>query len=118
MGTGAAEQWNRGVFLILRTLMHFIGAAHYWYAIYYDLVYVRPPPDHPAYKRLGGFAGKFKYLTFLNAVKTKTVHFIVINSNSNFIFISFKYLYFFFIFIDNPSIVLHFVSSERFHWLK
>lgn len=66
--TGAAEQWNRGFFFALRTLMHFIGAAHFWYAVYYDLVFVKPPVSHVAYSRMGGFAGKFKYLTFLNAV--------------------------------------------------
>lgn len=73
MGTGAAEQWNRGVFFAVRTLMHFIGAAHFWYAIYYDLVFVKAPVSHPAYNRIGGFAGKFKYLTFLNAVNGPTV---------------------------------------------
>lgn len=48
--------------------MHFIGAAHFWYAVYYDVAFVKPPVTHVAYKRMGGFAGKFKYLTFLNAV--------------------------------------------------
>lgn len=66
--TGAAEQWNRGLFFALRTLMHLIGAVHFWYAIYYDFAFVKPPVTHVAYARMGGFAGKFKYLTFLNAV--------------------------------------------------
>lgn len=68
MGTGGAEQWNRGVFFVLRTLMHLIGAVHFWYAIYYDLMFVKAPVSHPAHNRIGGFAGKFKYLTFLTAV--------------------------------------------------
>lgn len=68
MGLGSADQWNRGLFLVLRTIMHLIGAAHFWYAIYYDYTFVKPPPNHPAANRVGGFAGKFKYLTFLDAV--------------------------------------------------
>lgn len=66
--TGAAEQWNRGLFFALRTLMHFVGAAHYWYAIYYDLAFVKFPVTHVAYNPNWSVGGKFKYLTFLNAV--------------------------------------------------
>lgn len=75
MGTGAAEQWNRGVFLALRTLMHLIGAAHFWYAIYFDMFYVKVSSTHPAYNRIGGFGGKFKFLTFLDAVNNSAFHF-------------------------------------------
>lgn len=63
--TGAAENWNRGVFYALRTLMHFIAAFHFWYGIYYDCMFVRFPDSH----RMGTtFGGKFKYLTFLDMV--------------------------------------------------
>lgn len=65
---GTADQWNRGVLRLLRTIMHFIGAFHFWYAIYYDFAFVYPSPTHPAYLRSRTFAGKFKYLTFLDAV--------------------------------------------------
>lgn len=64
--TGAAENWNRGVFLALRTLMHFIAAFHFWYGIYYDWSHVHFPDTH----RMGtSFGGKFKYLTFLDMVR-------------------------------------------------
>lgn len=66
--TGGAEQWNRGLFFALRTLMHFVGAAHYWYAIYYDMAFVKFPVTHVAYNPNWSVGGKFKYLTFLNAV--------------------------------------------------
>lgn len=78
---GSAEQWNRGLFLWLRTLMHLVGAVHFWYAIYYDFMYVTPPPSNPAFKRAGTFAGKFKYLTFLDAVNFFSLNFIYIISN-------------------------------------
>ena len=68
MGTGKADQWNRGVFLALRTLMHVIAAVQFWYGLYYDFYHVVPPKDHPAWNRFGGFGGKFKYLTILDAV--------------------------------------------------
>lgn len=65
MSTGTAEQWNRGVFLAIRTLMHFIGAISFWYAIYYDFYFVRFPSTFTGYVQFGG---KFKFLTFLDAV--------------------------------------------------
>lgn len=65
MSTGSADQWNRGVFFAIRTLMHFIGAFTFWYAIYYDFWIVRFPETFTGYVKFGG---KFKYLTFLDAV--------------------------------------------------
>jgi len=61
MSTGTADQWNRGVFLSVRTLMHFIGALTFWYGIYYDLTSVQFPG-------MVQFGGKFKFLTFLDAI--------------------------------------------------
>lgn len=65
MSTGTADQWNRGVFLSVRTLMHFIGAVTFWYGIYYDFSFVHFPLGLTGYVQFGG---KFKYLTFLDAV--------------------------------------------------
>ncbi|XP_037048094.1 androgen-dependent TFPI-regulating protein-like isoform X1 [Bradysia coprophila] len=65
MVTGTAEQWNRGVFLAIRTLMHFIAAFTFWYAIYYDFTFVRFPHAVTGYVQFGG---KFKFLTFLDAI--------------------------------------------------
>lgn len=68
MTTGTADQWNRGVFLSVRTLMHFIGAITFWYAVYYDLTFVKLPHSVTGYVQFGG---KFKFLTFLDAVNTQ-----------------------------------------------
>lgn len=58
--------WNRGFFSILRTLMHLIAAVHFWYGIYYFTFKVNIPETK---HRMGNsFGGKFKYLTYLDAV--------------------------------------------------
>lgn len=64
-----ADQWNRGIFLALRSLMHIIAAVHFWYGIWYDFANVYPPKDHVAYSAVSGFGGKLRYLTVLGAVK-------------------------------------------------
>lgn len=56
--------WNKGIYVSLRTLMHFIAFIQYSYAIYYDYSFVHLPVPDP--KR--SFGGKFKFLTFINAV--------------------------------------------------
>lgn len=48
-------------------LLHFIAAAHYVYAFYFDMVYVHFPADLYPEKHTP-FGGKFKYLTVLNVV--------------------------------------------------
>lgn len=51
---------------ILRTIMHFILMADFSFGIYYDVTYVRIPPEM---QRPGEeFGGKLKYLTFWNAI--------------------------------------------------
>lgn len=70
MSTGTAEQWNRGVFLSIRTLMHLIGAITFWYGVYYDFSFVVFPRTFTGYVQFGG---KFKFLTFLDAVNTLRV---------------------------------------------
>lgn len=68
MATGTAEQWNRGVFLAIRTLMHLIASVSFWYAIYYDFSFVQFPHAVTGYVQFGG---KFKFLTFLDAVNNR-----------------------------------------------
>lgn len=60
------HSWNRGVFGALRTIMHVIAAVHFWYAIWFDYTKVRIPESH--HKMGNTFGGKFKYLTFLDAI--------------------------------------------------
>lgn len=64
MSTGTAERWNRGTFSLVRTLMHFVGAISFWYGIHYFSSEVK----FPATTGFVQFGGKFKFLTFLNAV--------------------------------------------------
>lgn len=53
---------NRG----LVTFIHLVAAVQFCFAVYYDYAHVHMPHHM---QRLGGnFGGKFKYLTFLDAV--------------------------------------------------
>lgn len=68
MSKKSTDTWNRGIFLALIKLFHFIAVVQYVYAIYYDVKYVHfPATVNPEIKRTS-FGGKFKYLTFLDAV--------------------------------------------------
>lgn len=66
--TRKVEQFNQAVLYGLRYLMHIFAAAHFWYAICYDFLYVYPPASHAAYDHFRSFGGKFRYLTILGAV--------------------------------------------------
>ena len=68
MATVSANPWNRGIYLALKNLMHLIAAVHFWFGIFYDFTYVYPPENHPAYKPITSWGGKFRYLTILGAV--------------------------------------------------
>lgn len=68
MTINAADKWNQGVFYALKNIMHLIAAVHFWYAIYFDFVFVYPSKGHVAYSHLHSFGGKFRYLTILGAV--------------------------------------------------
>jgi len=58
--------WNHGVFRAIVTLMHLIAAIIFWYAVYFDVMHVTIPETQ---HRMGNrFGGKFKYLTFIDAV--------------------------------------------------
>ncbi|XP_055693251.1 androgen-induced gene 1 protein-like [Lutzomyia longipalpis] len=49
-----------------RIFFHAVASAMFWYAIQYEYNYVKIPVDqHPMARAIGG---KFKYLTFLNAI--------------------------------------------------
>lgn len=65
MSDKSGDTWKRGIYLALIKLMHFIAVVQYFYAIYYDFVYVNVPS-----KNKSKFGGKFKYLTYLDAVNT------------------------------------------------
>uniref|UniRef100_A0A182QP29 Uncharacterized protein n=1 Tax=Anopheles farauti TaxID=69004 RepID=A0A182QP29_9DIPT len=60
------DGYQRGVYGALRTLMHFIVAVQFTYAVYYDFTYVHFPPGM---LRPGGeFGGKLKFLTVWDAI--------------------------------------------------
>jgi hypothetical protein len=63
----SANVWNRGVYGSIIRLMHVIGCVQFTYAVYFDIYYVHVPRS---VRNVGNnFGGKFKYLTFLNAVR-------------------------------------------------
>jgi hypothetical protein len=68
MAIKGTDSWNRGVFMALVKLFHFLAAVQFCYAVYYDFNYVNVPGDVLASNRTK-FGGKFKFLTFLDAVK-------------------------------------------------
>ncbi|XP_055917071.1 androgen-induced gene 1 protein-like isoform X1 [Eupeodes corollae] len=71
--------WNQGIYKSLRILLHLIGAVQFIYAIYYDHVYVHHPhPDND--KNNYSFGGKFRFLTFLDAI-IQAVYFVICLGN-------------------------------------
>lgn len=71
MSEKSTDTWNKGLYLALRKLIHFIAIIQYSYAIYYDVVYVNVPGSALKSNRTK-YGGKFKYLTFLDAVSCYT----------------------------------------------
>ncbi|XP_018796480.1 PREDICTED: androgen-induced gene 1 protein isoform X1 [Bactrocera latifrons] len=67
----AADALNLGVYKALRILVHLTAAVQFAYGIYYDWNYVEfpEPMRHP-------FGGKFKYLTFLDAI-IQTIYYVI-----------------------------------------
>ncbi|XP_030383641.1 androgen-induced gene 1 protein isoform X1 [Scaptodrosophila lebanonensis] len=69
MATSSVNRVYEGIYGSLRTLMHLVAAVQFSYGIFYDYNYVHFPATssndaviyHP-------FGGKFKYLTFLDAI--------------------------------------------------
>ncbi|EDW36865.1 GL25826 [Drosophila persimilis] len=69
MGTAArTNSVYGGVYGALRTLMHLTAAVQFTYGIYYDYSYVEFPTTEPEMRIHHPFGGKFKYLTFLDAL--------------------------------------------------
>ncbi|CAH2215953.1 jg18168, partial [Pararge aegeria aegeria] len=58
---------------MLRVLFHLLGAIQFSYGCYYDYTYVQIPSTSTT---VTTFGGKFKYLTYLNAMLL-TVYFTV-----------------------------------------
>ncbi|ALC38553.1 CG3625 [Drosophila busckii] len=58
------------IYVSLKTLLHLTAAVQFTYAIYYDYKYVRFPENIEEHTHLihHPFGGKFKYLTFLDAI--------------------------------------------------
>lgn len=67
----ATNSLFKSVFGALRTLLHFTAAVQFTYGIYYDYKFVEFPAQTDPNSKLiyHPFGGKFKYLTFLNAVR-------------------------------------------------
>ncbi|XP_023175342.2 androgen-induced gene 1 protein isoform X1 [Drosophila hydei] len=68
--TAATNSLFKSVFGALRTLLHLTAAVQFTYGIYYDYKYVEfPTQTNPNSKLIyHPFGGKFKYLTFLDAI--------------------------------------------------
>lgn len=62
-----ADTAHKGIYGALRILVHLTAAVQFSYAIYYDYTYVHFP--NSANNMHNPFGGKFKYLTFLDAVR-------------------------------------------------
>jgi hypothetical protein len=72
MSNKSKNSWNKGIFLALVKLYHFIALVQFVYAIYYDFVHVNVPVGVLKTKRSAfegnKFLEKMKYLTFIDAV--------------------------------------------------
>lgn len=71
MATGSAtNSLYNSIFGALRTLLHLTAAVQFTYGIYYDYAFVEFPKSSESNPKLiyHPFGGKFKYLTFLDAV--------------------------------------------------
>ena len=68
MSNKRTDAWNRGILKALIQVFHFIAVVQFGYAIFYDFVFVNVPGDALAIKKTN-YGGKFKFLTFINAVK-------------------------------------------------
>lgn len=73
--TAATNSLFKSVFGALRTLLHLTAAVQFTYGIYYDYKYVEfPTQTNPNSKLIyHPFGGKFKYLTFLDAVSVQKI---------------------------------------------
>ncbi|CAD6999498.1 unnamed protein product [Ceratitis capitata] len=70
----SAEALYQGVYKALRILVHLTAAVQFGYGIYYEWTYVKFPESTA--NMHSNFGGKFKYLTFLNAI-IQTVYYVI-----------------------------------------
>ena len=87
MSNKSTDAWNRGILRALIKFFHFIAIIQFGYAIFYDFVYVNVPGDVLKIKKTN-YGGKFKFLTFINAVKLSSVTKLWFRSLMNQIFVS------------------------------
>lgn len=66
-----AKNGNQGIMITLIKFFHLIAAIQFCFAVYYDFAFVHVPPNVLKINR-NPFGGKFKFLTFLNAVSSKS----------------------------------------------
>lgn len=77
MANLSVQTWNKGVYLALVKLLHFIAFVQFLYAIYYNVVHVHPPANIFKTKRTK-FGGNFQFLTFWNAVSQSTRNYFLL----------------------------------------
>jgi len=70
----SAQGVYKGIYQALVTLMHLTAAVKFCYAIYYDYMFVQFPTSDTNMHQ--PFGGKFKYLTFLDAI-IQAVYYII-----------------------------------------
>lgn len=61
----------------LKLIFHLVAAVHFFYGCYYDFVYVKFPVTKTSPTPFGG---KFKYLTYLDAVRYMTTLFVIMRA--------------------------------------
>lgn len=71
----SSQSTSNAVFFALVKVFHLLGAIQFGFGVYYDFVYVNVPQS-VLFTHVK-FGGKFKYLTFINAVN-KTITFSII----------------------------------------
>ncbi|XP_053961023.1 androgen-induced gene 1 protein isoform X1 [Anastrepha ludens] len=69
----AADALYQGVYKALRILVHLTAAVQFSYGIYYDYNYVKFPETTNMH---ANFGGKFRFLTFLNAI-IQSIYYII-----------------------------------------
>lgn len=72
MANKRAEPSTQGIMIALVKFFHLIAAIQFCFAIYYDYSFVHAPPNVLRTNR-SPYGGKFKFLTFINAVSQKAL---------------------------------------------
>lgn len=61
----------------IRTVLHFLAAAHFWFGCLYDWHYVKVPSSVHQMGESFGKSGKLKFLTFWDAVSISLYIFLI-----------------------------------------